>query len=141
MTDPRARLLDALDEALGRLRRMSPDTERIPHAGTSHDVDMDVVVVSESTELLAHHRQARLTEVTEIRQALGRVDDGTWGTCTGCGEPIAPQRLNARPWAERCVRCQERVEREAAADPERIGIVRVVRPTRPLEELEADGAR
>lgn len=52
----------------------------------------------------------------QIEQALGRVDGGTYGVCANCGEPIAPQRLEAVPWARYCVDCQEREERGLLAE-------------------------
>ena len=39
----------------------------------------------------------------EIRAALERVEDGTYGVCTTCGKPIATERLEAVPYAARCV--------------------------------------
>jgi RNA polymerase-binding protein DksA len=47
----------------------------------------------------------------EIDAALGRIEDGTYGTCTACGKPIPGDRLEAVPWATLCLddkRAQER---------------------------------
>ena len=41
---------------------------------------------------------------------MDRLDDGSYGTCAGCGEEIAPRRLQAIPEATTCVRCQESLE-------------------------------
>ena len=46
-----------------------------------------------------------------IDAALDRVAAGEFGTCLACGEPISNRRLNAIPWAEYCIRCQEDVAR------------------------------
>ena len=43
--------------------------------------------------------------------ALARLDDGTFGTCIRCGRPIAPERLDALPWAAHCIDCQRIVGR------------------------------
>jgi DnaK suppressor protein len=43
----------------------------------------------------------------ETRAALRRVDEGTYGICQECEEPINPRRLAAVPWASLCLRCQE----------------------------------
>ncbi|MCR4512964.1 TraR/DksA C4-type zinc finger protein [Aeromicrobium sp. 50.2.37] len=40
-----------------------------------------------------------------VEAALGRLDDGTYGVCEVCGEPIAEGRLEALPATTRCVRC------------------------------------
>jgi DnaK suppressor protein len=40
-----------------------------------------------------------------VAAALERIDDGTYGTCTVCGKPIAAERLEVVPWAATCVGC------------------------------------
>lgn len=49
--------------------------------------------------------------LADIDAALKRIEDGTYGTCTNCGKPIAPERLEARPWATLCIDCQREQER------------------------------
>lgn len=39
----------------------------------------------------------------EIEAALSRIDDGTYGLCASCGKPIAPERLEAVPYATLCI--------------------------------------
>ena len=49
--------------------------------------------------------------IGEVEAALGRIEDGTYGTCAVCGKPIASERLEAVPWATLCIedkRAQER---------------------------------
>jgi RNA polymerase-binding protein DksA len=46
-----------------------------------------------------------------IDAALGRIDDGTFGTCVRCGTQIAEERLEAIPYATRCIDCQRLAER------------------------------
>lgn len=55
-----------------------------------------------------------VAELSEVEGALVRIDDGSYGTCSNCGEPIGWPRLNAQPTAERCIACQEKVEKRAA---------------------------
>jgi RNA polymerase-binding transcription factor DksA len=43
--------------------------------------------------------------VTEVDDALRRVESGTYGICERCGQPIAPERLAVRPFARYCVTC------------------------------------
>ncbi|HTM49049.1 MAG TPA: TraR/DksA C4-type zinc finger protein [Bryobacteraceae bacterium] len=43
----------------------------------------------------------------EVEEALRRVEQGSFGICQECEEPISPKRLQALPWAKFCVRCQE----------------------------------
>lgn len=56
-----------------------------------------------SRELLEDERD-RLWEVDE---ALKRIDDGTYGVCAECGEPIEERRLHAKPWARLCLKHAE----------------------------------
>jgi len=50
----------------------------------------------------------------EVQAALRRVQQGTYGVCAACGEPISAKRLEAVPWAKFCVQCQERIGAETA---------------------------
>ena len=47
----------------------------------------------------------------EIEAALGRIDDGTFGTCQRCGNAISEERLEALPWATLCIDCKRKQER------------------------------
>ncbi|MBI5911881.1 MAG: TraR/DksA C4-type zinc finger protein [Betaproteobacteria bacterium] len=50
-------------------------------------------------------------ELQDIEAALGRIAEGSYGACTGCGGDIGLARLKAYPAAERCLPCQEKYER------------------------------
>jgi DnaK suppressor protein len=45
----------------------------------------------------------------EISDALQRIEQGTYGVCLECEEPISVKRLDAVPWARYCVTCQEQI--------------------------------
>jgi DnaK suppressor protein len=62
--------------------------------GTSQAVERIAAVSAEES------LQAMLTEV---RRAQEKLADGTYGRCDECGAEIGPERLDARPWATRCV--------------------------------------
>jgi RNA polymerase-binding transcription factor len=47
----------------------------------------------------------------QIENALGRMDEGSYGRCANCGQSIAVQRLEAVPWARFCIDCQELAEK------------------------------
>jgi RNA polymerase-binding protein DksA len=49
-------------------------------------------------------------ELREVEAALVRMEDGNYGTCLECGQPIPFARLAASPSAPRCIACQERLE-------------------------------
>lgn len=46
----------------------------------------------------------------EIDAALRRIDDGTYGICSNCGNEIPRERLEASPWASLCIDCKRRAE-------------------------------
>jgi DnaK suppressor protein len=50
--------------------------------------------------------------ITKIVEALGRIDDGTYGVCEECGGAIGVERLKARPVTTLCIQCKS--EQEAA---------------------------
>ncbi len=52
-----------------------------------------------------------LAEIRELEAARARLENGMFGVCVQCHEPIDPARLNAFPGAARCAICQERFER------------------------------
>jgi len=46
-----------------------------------------------------------------VNEALERIENGTYGICARCGKPIAEERLEAIPYATRCIDCQRLAER------------------------------
>ena len=58
-------------------------------------------------ELLAQIGQAR-TRVHQVDEALLRIDEGTYGVCSACGQDIDPGRLEVRPLSVTCVDCAAR---------------------------------
>ncbi|MEO8597335.1 MAG: TraR/DksA family transcriptional regulator [Candidatus Solibacter sp.] len=65
--------------------------------------DLVVTLLNRDTQM---HRR--------LKTALLRMEDGTYGTCLACEEPISVKRLRAVPWAELCLSCQERSDLAAA---------------------------
>jgi RNA polymerase-binding transcription factor len=62
---------------------------------------------SQAVERLATTSAARAlwAKLQDVERALGKLDEGTYGVCDACGGPIDPDRLEAIPWATRCVSC------------------------------------
>jgi DnaK suppressor protein len=46
----------------------------------------------------------------QVERALRRIEEGTFGVCLACDEPISAKRLQAVPWAELCLHCQSRLD-------------------------------
>jgi RNA polymerase-binding protein DksA len=69
-----------------------------------------------ASQVFEQQRDLALREKDEqhleaVEAALARLDAGTFGTCIRCGRPIAPERLEALPWAAHCIDCQRIVGR------------------------------
>ena len=47
-------------------------------------------------------------QLTEVSKALNRIDEGTYGICTNCGQAIMTERLEALPQVELCIECQRK---------------------------------
>lgn len=78
------------------------------------DSALDVVdrAVNTSTkEFLFLQAQERHRLLQKVEAALARIRDGSFGECLACGAGIGSKRLDAVPWTEYCVRCQEKRER------------------------------
>ncbi len=50
-------------------------------------------------------------QLSLVKGALERIEEGTFGECAGCGTEIGAKRLEALPWTPYCIACQEKVER------------------------------
>ena len=54
--------------------------------------------------------QRRISQLKEIEAALKRIDDGDYGICQDCDEPINPRRLEVDPTARLCIDCASKAE-------------------------------
>jgi RNA polymerase-binding protein DksA len=66
--------------------------------------------VFEQQRDLALRDRSRI-ELSRVEAALRSIEDGTYGTCTNCGNPIAAERLEAIPWAALCIDCARKLGR------------------------------
>jgi DnaK suppressor protein len=73
------------------------------NADDEHDPE-GATIAWERQHVAALLEQAR-EHLAAIDEALGRLDQGGYGRCQVCGQPIAPERLAARPTASRCLDC------------------------------------
>ena len=102
----------------GLLRDLETSAETLDptEAGDSGELShLDQHPAEVASELTEQEREAALREVVELQRgavmlALARLDAGTYGKCTDCGNPLPDERLDARPEAARCVECQTTME-------------------------------
>lgn len=84
-------------------------------AAGQHPADVATETLEREVELglLEDLRDQR----AEVDEALHRLDEGRYGVCEHCGQPISVDRLEALPAARRCVECQQLLERWPAVGP------------------------
>lgn len=69
-----------------------------------------------ASQVFEQQRDLALRERAEqhlalVDAALERLDEGSFGACLRCGQPIAPERLEALPWAAHCIGCQSAIDK------------------------------
>ena len=90
-----------------RLKELGAEVERL-ETESAQPLDADWSEQANQIEDLETSEgleQVRLEEAREIRAALQRIADGTYGSCASCGAEIAPARLKALPTATLCINC------------------------------------
>lgn len=94
------RLKDRLRELEERLKEIEDNLEE----PSDPDVE-ERATEREGDEVLEELGHAGLVEISMIRSALARIEDGSFGVCTKCGEPISEERLEVLPHTPNCRRC------------------------------------
>nr|WP_320013741.1 TraR/DksA C4-type zinc finger protein [uncultured Desulfobacter sp.] len=72
-------------------------------------IDSAMVHINQSLNFRLHTRKSHL--IKKIKDALKRIEDGSYGYCEICGEPISLKRLSARLVTSKCLACKEAEER------------------------------
>ncbi len=72
---------------------------------------LDEVQLAGERELAIRNLDRESNLLRNVKSALGRIADGSYGVCLHCEEDIKPKRLEAVPWAKYCIRCQEAADR------------------------------
>jgi len=79
---------------------------------------LDEVQLAGERELAIRTLDREASLLRNVRGALSRINDGSFGVCMHCEEDIKPKRLEALPWAAFCIRCQEAADRSEFASAE-----------------------
>jgi len=108
LLDERARVQEALSYIQEENRgQLEDDREEIP--SDNHPGDAATSTFDRELDATLEGNEERLLQA--IDAALQRIENGTYGTCRSCGEPIDPERLEALPWTTQCIDCKRREER------------------------------
>jgi len=63
-------------------------------------------------------RESRL--LGQVKAAIRRIHDGSFGTCIDCESAISPKRLAAVPWAPRCIQCEDAADRDGQEETDAV---------------------
>ena len=77
---------------------------------------LDEVQHAAERELAIRNLDRESNLLRNVRAALRRIEDGSFGVCLHCEEDISPKRLAAVPWAAFCIQCQEVADRNQNGD-------------------------
>ncbi len=94
-----------LEEAGKTVSEMTADTTNFPDPNDRATQESD-----RNFELRIRDRERKL--INKIKEALARIDDGTFGVCEVCGEEISEGRLRARPVTTLCIDCKIEEEKK-----------------------------
>jgi len=106
----RSRLVDQ-DEALGESLGMSLEDEAGEESSDQHIADVGSITLTRELDISLRSNVEHL--LAQVDRALEKLEEGTYGRCDRCGEPIEESRLRAVPEATLCLRHQRELERQA----------------------------
>lgn len=104
-----------LEQLLAELEQSALVLQRAGGADTGELSTIDQHPADSGTNLADADREEASLEILHaqqerIREALARLDAGSYGQCVDCGQALPDERLEVRPEASRCVSCQQRAE-------------------------------
>ena len=99
------RLETILEEAEKTVKGMTKDMDTFPDPTDRANLETD-------RNLLLRIRDRERKHFGKIKEALGRIDDQTFGICEECGEDISEERLKVRPETTLCLDCKTKAEEE-----------------------------
>jgi DnaK suppressor protein len=110
LEEERQRVLDAInylhEETPGSLE---DETEEIVGNSDNHLGDTATATLDREIDYSLEENSEHV--LRSIDAALQRIEDGTFGTCETCGQPISAERLEAIPYATQCIDCRRKGER------------------------------
>ncbi|MET7274451.1 MULTISPECIES: TraR/DksA C4-type zinc finger protein [Streptomyces] len=83
--------------------------QRLEHARNTRMTQLQALgESSQDDQLMSAQKTAIERVLKEIEEAFARVENGSYGTCLGCGKPVPGERLEILPYTRYCVACQRR---------------------------------
>ena len=82
---------------------------------------MDEIQYATERDLAMRSADLDSNLLRDVRAALRRIHDGSFGVCIECELEISPKRLAAVPWASRCIRCQDTSDQDTHSSTASLG--------------------
>lgn len=105
----RQRLL-ALQQELAELERSGAEASSTVELDQSRQGRLSRMDALQGQAMSREAQRRRAVEAKKIAAALRRIEQGDYGECVACGEPIAPARLQLDPAAALCIECASEAE-------------------------------
>ena len=102
-------LLKEREQIMGDVKQIHESSQEVGQDGIQ-DIGDEAANVYNKQILLTLNENERL-RVKEVDEALDRMENGTYGICEECGEPIGLKRLEVKPVAKYCVPCKTKLEK------------------------------
>jgi RNA polymerase-binding protein DksA len=102
---------EKVERALGNLQDENPGSIEDEEEETFDNHLGDAATITFDRELDSTLEENSGRMLAAIDEALKRLEEGTFGTCARCGQPIAEARLEAMPYATKCIDCKRLEER------------------------------
>ena len=106
----RLELLRQLNEAMTEAERTVADMTTVEEENFPDPTDRALLESNRNFTLRLRDRERKL--VAKVKQAIKRIENGTFGVCEGCGGEIEEKRLVARPVTSLCIDCKTEEEEE-----------------------------
>jgi len=97
-------------DVVDRARQTLTENMTLDPSDLPDEMDLASAEYTQSFEFRLRGRDKSL--LSKLDLAIKKIDDGTFGNCESCDEPIGKKRLEARPETSLCIRCKEDQERE-----------------------------
>jgi DnaK suppressor protein len=89
---------------------VTEDEQRELSGGSDNHL-ADIATHTYDRELDSTLEESEELHLGHVEAALRRIEEGSYGTCENCRDPIAPERLEAMPWVTLCIDCKRLAER------------------------------
>jgi DnaK suppressor protein len=86
-------------------------SEEVEHPRVAHGAQTAAATEVSESQRGQQLREREQQHLVLIEAALKRIEAGSFGSCQVCGKPIAPERLEALPWAPDCIDCHAKKRR------------------------------